>query len=70
MDDAVPDTSETLVDSGHTAKPVVFDRFESPAGSFPTIRNEGWEEAFERQQKERYREKVEQDLRGWRGGNG
>jgi len=47
-----------------------FDRFRSPAGAFPTSRSEGWEEAYERQRRERWGEKVEGDLRGWRGGNG
>ncbi|ORX38071.1 Golgin subfamily A member 7/ERF4 family-domain-containing protein, partial [Kockovaella imperatae] len=32
--------------------------------------SEGWEEAFERQRRQRWDAKVEEDLRGWRGGNG
>ena len=47
-----------------------FDRFQSPASAFPTSRSEGWEEAYDRQKRERWAEKVEGDLRGWRGGNG
>lgn len=60
-------TQTTLAPSGSNGK---FDRFESPAGAFPTSRSEGWEEAYERQQRERWKEKVDADLRGWRGGNG
>ena len=47
-----------------------FDRFQSPARDFPTSKTEGWEEAYDRQRRERWAEKVGVDLRGWRGGNG
>ena len=59
-------TADTLA----PVMPEKFDRFESPAGAYPTGRSEGWEEAFEAQRLKRWEEKVTGDLKRWRGGNG
>ena len=74
----VPDSQHQKVaekDGGaHERLPILsdqnWDRYQSPAGAFPTSQNEGWEEAFERQRVKRWKEKVDADLLGWRGGNG
>lgn len=44
-----------------------FDRFQSPASVYPTGYTPNWEEAFEAQRLTRLREKIQQDLQGWRG---
>lgn len=46
---------------------VPFDRYQSPASVYPTGYTPNWEEAFEAQRLSRLREKIQQDLQGWRG---
>lgn len=58
-------TTQTLVPSLSTS-----NRFDSPAGSLPTGRLPDWDEAYDEQRIERWKEKVKIDLQGWRGGHG
>jgi len=47
------------------------DHFQTPAGHLPTQPHaHTWAAAFERQKNEKWRVKVDEDLKGWRGGNG
>ena len=68
--DPFDQTMHTIVPADGTRAAIspAFDRYTSPAGRYPTGRNEGWEAAYERQRELRWKVKTEKDLDGWRGG--